>query len=112
MGESTNPLSLSSLNGAHIIVHNKSEKPMFFDGIHVNVGMLTTIGVKREFTSRLSHPFSECVVDVSVYKDKSVYVSTLLDENMTYTQRDCQVVCLQKYVVKYCYCYTLEYPYW
>lgn len=110
--EPTDDRSLSYLNGAHVLVHNRSAKPIFFNGFNVNVGALSSVGITREFTTRLDYPYSDCVVDASSYREKSLFVSTILDANLTYTQSDCFSVCLQAYIVYNCQCFVQEFPYW
>ena len=54
--KTSNPLSLSSENGAHVLVHNKSVKPAFFEGVSVASGSNVGIEIDRSFTYHLEKP--------------------------------------------------------
>ena len=110
--EPTNVYALSFVNGVHITVHNRSVRPIFFNGFNANVGTFTYVALNREFTSLLEHPYSECIRDIQSYAKRSIYVKALLDANITYSQNYCFNVCLQDRIVRDCHCYVLEFPYW
>jgi hypothetical protein len=94
------------------MIHNKSQKPSFYEGILISTGTLVNIAVSRQFSSKLKQPFSECVEDIESYAEKSVYVKTLLQTGYAYRQNDCFSVCLQKFIVANCNCYDLDTPFW
>ena len=100
------------MTGAHLIVHNKTHKPNFYEGIALSVGAFSHVSVNRRVSSRLEKPYSPCVKNIEAVASQSIYVQTLLNASITYTQADCFNVCLQKYIVEYCFCYSLEFPYW
>lgn len=112
VGNPLDPHSLAFVNGLHVLVHNKTEKPSYLIGVNANVGEHTTITVSRTFSTRLEKPYSDCIKDISSYSDSSLFVKTILDSNYTYKQTECFNVCLQKYVVNDCSCYATDYPYW
>lgn len=56
VGDPTSIYSLPWLNGARVIVHNKTEKPSFYDGLSVNVGAFTDIAISRRYSSKLEQP--------------------------------------------------------
>lgn len=112
MGEPTEYNSLSFASGAHIMVHNKSQKASFNSGILIATGTLANIAVSREFSSKLKQPFSECIEDIESYAEQSVYVKTLLETNYGYSQNECFSVCFQQTLVDACHCYDLNTPFW
>lgn len=116
VGEPTNLYSLSYTTGAHVIVHNRTvRQPQFYDGLSVSVGTCTNIAVSRVYSSRMQQPYSDCVRNGDLDnrpRDRSLYAATLLNANLTYRQSDCFDVCLQRYVVEYCGCYSIEFEYW
>lgn len=112
IGNPLNPNSLAFVNGLHVLVHNKTEKPTYLLGVNANVGKHTAISVTRTFSSRMPKPYSDCVDDISAYADQSLYVKTILETNYTYRQSDCFNVCLQKYVVANCSCFATDFPFW
>lgn len=112
VGNPNNVNSLAFVNGLRVFVHNKTEKPSYLYGVSANVGEFTSIAVSRTFSSRLKHPYSECIDDIQSYADKSLYVKTILSTNYTYKQIDCYDVCFQKYIVENCSCYSVDIPFW
>lgn len=111
-GEPTNKYSLSYVKGIHIQVHNRSRKPVFFDGFSASPGLYTKVSLTREFSSRLENPYSDCIRDITRLAEQSLFLRTIIDHNMTYRQSDCFNVCLQKYVVQKCQCYIADFLYW
>ena len=93
-------------NGMIVFVHNSSFSPTLADGVHVDLGKLTSITVRRTFTRNYPYPYSQC-------KDLTQYSSYLYDfilsSNQTYRQIDCFNLCLQQKVISTCECYSLEY---
>lgn len=112
IGNPSDPNSLAFVNGLRIFVHNKTEKPTYLFGVNANVGQYTSITISRTFSSRMEQPYSDCIADIDSYAQKSLYVKTILATNYSYKQTQCFDVCLQKYVVKDCGCYSTDSPYW
>jgi hypothetical protein len=95
-------------NGMVVFVHNSSFKPSPSDGVYVDLGKLTSIGVKRKFTQNYPWPYSDC-------RDLTTYSSLLHDFlvnalNRTYRQQDCFELCIQEQIIDKCGCYALQYP--
>ena len=112
ISDPSDPNSVSFVNGLHVLVHNKTEKPTYLLGVNARVGEHTAVQVSRMFSARLEKPYSECIRNVASLADKSLYVKTILDSDYEYTQTECFNVCLQKFVEKDCGCYTSDYPFW
>ena len=112
VGNPTNPHSYAFVNGIHVLVHNKTDKPTYLLGVNANVGEYTAISVSRTFSARMEKPYSDCIKDIQSYADQSIFVKTILETNYTYRQTDCYNVCLQKYVFRDCGCYSSDIPFW
>lgn len=104
--EPTNPFSLSTENGAHVLVHNKSDFPAFFDGISVASGTKTNIQIERVFTYHLEKPYSACVKNIDEnYPSK--LVKTMLQRGYKYTQQNCFLACYQDRSLEKCGCHDM-----
>jgi hypothetical protein len=79
--------SFKTGNGAHIYIHNKSTKPSFFNGFDVPVNADTTLIVKKEFSTALAQPYTNCVSDSSSYG--SIFTNMFVKNKMEYTQKEC-----------------------
>lgn len=112
VGNPSDPYSLAFVNGIHVLVHNKTEKPTYLLGVNAKVGEFTMITVSRTFSSRQEQPYSGCIQDIESFGNRSLYVRTILETKYTYKQTDCYNVCLQNYVVKDCGCYSTDIPFW
>lgn len=104
--EPLNPLSLSTENGAHVLVHNKSDFPPIFDGISVASGTKTNIQVERVFSYNLEKPYSACIKDIDE-NYPSDFVKTMLQSGYKYTQQNCFLACYQEFSFEKCGCYDM-----
>lgn len=104
--KTNNPLSLSTESGAHVLVHNKSDKPAFFKGLGVGSGLKGSIEVERSFTYHLEKPYSDCVKDIDG-NYPSELVKTMLQSGYKYTQQNCFLACYQDFSFKKCACYDM-----
>ena len=77
VGDPTDPLALSTSNGVHITVHNKSARPYFFDGFDLPAGLHGNVAISRKFVSLLEQPYSDCVQDVTSHP--SILVQSILN---------------------------------
>ena len=87
--------------GAHIFINNQSEKTN--DGFDMSIGFQTSIGIKRLLVQKKEYPYSQCQ-NVYQVKDKSTFVSKILNSKQTYKQVDCFDLCIQDYLLKKCNC--------
>lgn len=110
IGESDDFYSFAVSSGIHVIIHNKSVTPSYFDGIDAAPGSRTNIAIKREFTSKLAYPYSNCRDDIDQYD--SFYVNIIKGLNRPYSQSDCQNLCFQTFTVSQCGCYDSSFAYW
>jgi hypothetical protein len=92
-------------NGMYVVIHNRNNFPiMRYEGIYVDTGVATNVGVSRAWTHKLDSPYSSCRKDTSAKStDNSIFVETA---NITkYSQKLCSEVCLQyKYILPNCGC--------
>lgn len=109
-GEPLNMNSFGVASGAHIIVHNKTENPIFKDGVDAATGSMSNIAINREFISKVASPYSDCTNNID--SDNLFYVKVLADNNQTYSQSKCFLLCYQRYLVEQCKCYDVSIPYW
>jgi hypothetical protein len=93
--------------GALVIVHNKTDQPLFYKGISLSSGTQANIQITREFSEHLESPYSDCTKDIST-DYPSEYVQALLKTNYTYHQSTCFNMCFQKYLIQECDCYDLS----
>jgi hypothetical protein len=95
--------------GALVIVHNKTDQPLFYKGISLSSGTQANIQITREFSEHLESPYSACTKDItSDYPSR--YVQALLKRNFTYHQSDCFMLCFNVYLIKKCDCYSPSFP--
>lgn len=84
--------SMGSKYGLHVYVDNSSVMPDVFTGLDIPANAESSIAVSRTFTHRLPAPYSECVEDLASFD--STFVKFFVNNDLTYTQEDCFVVCL------------------
>ena len=92
--------------GAQILINNQTVNLNSMDGVPVSTGKSTSIIVRRQFTNKLSHPYSDCKKNVQTFEpsDPLLY-KELLQANRTYRFDDCIQLCLQMKLVEKCGCY-------
>ena len=99
--------------GFYVIVHNQSYTPIIDnEGVYISVGSETNIAIQRNFYSRQSAPFSDCIDDPTSNASSSSELYKLilnrLGEKM-YRQAFCYKMCYQLSVVNNCSCYDNAY---
>lgn len=85
------PDTMTKSTGAHVIIANQSMQPNPFEGFNIPVGYLTSIGVNRIYSHRLSSPYSECVNEPKNYGSELTEIFRKND--LGYTQQDCFNYC-------------------
>ena len=94
-------------DGFVVFVHNQSNPSLLNSkSILVPTGTETNLKIKKTFTSRLSSPYGNCLLDVSA---TSIFSSTSFDYivrvlNIAYTQEYCYSICLESKIVDACGC--------
>jgi len=71
----------------------------------VQTGINLEISLHKTITERLAYPYSECQTD---YPDHPVYSQYKL-QGVSYREKDCVYLCLQKQIVDKCQCYDSYY---
>jgi hypothetical protein len=100
--------SISLLNGAHIFIHNHTERMRMHEGIHVPVGFQTNIVVDRLFVQKIESPYSECVSNENKLKHTKFY-EIILKSRQKYRIKDCILLCLQEHLIEKCKCYDVQF---
>ena len=95
---------MSVESGAHVIVHNKTVTPYYFDGIDVHTGCFTNILVNRISVSKTPKPFSNCLSDSEIIKLSSSLVQAVYQKYQNYHQKDCFNACYQRALNEFCNC--------
>lgn len=110
VGDPTQMSMFGTTKGAHVNIHNKTQMPIFFDGVDVPTGRETNVVINRDFTSKISYPYSKCIDDI--YSSDLLFPSLLKTLNYSYRQSDCFLLCYQKYVIQKCGCYDPSVKIW
>jgi hypothetical protein len=100
-------LNVNKYQGYIVFIHDKTENPIFSNGIQVLPGTHVNIGIKKTITKKYPEPYSNCK-DLSAYS--SYFYDFLTQSNKVYRQRDCFDLLLQRSIINYCGCYDLQYP--
>ena len=96
-----------------MVVHNQTASPFTIDdGITIQPGLKTYVGINRHFTNKLNQPYSNCLQTLTVLKGNS-YSSKLVsyfDElNITYyDQSFCYKLCYQDKLINNCGCADIK----
>lgn len=95
--------------GVRVVIHNHTRREIFPDdnGLNVEPGKKTMIGVKRTFYQKQAQPYSDCVDDVSLMEN---YGSRWLIHEMNllnytyYSSEVCEKMNYQKWIESMCNC--------
>jgi hypothetical protein len=82
-------------NGALVVVHNRSEPPLFIEeGVKLQTGVEANVGIKKGQLKMLPRPYSDCVQDVysADSYDSNSYRETVRRDKI-YTQKWCILSC-------------------
>jgi hypothetical protein len=89
------------LEGLRLIVHNHTADPGYYSGgtksgFILAPGFNHEIVIRRTFTSKLGHPFNNCIKNVTSLDsyDSDLYKYILTNTNYHYTQKDCFDYCM------------------
>lgn len=95
-------------SGINLLVHNQTITPFVEnEGIYISTGYNSAIGITRTFRTKLSNPYSSCIVDAtsSSSYNSSLYQAIFNQLNQkSYRQKYCYKLCYQKRVIDKCYC--------
>jgi hypothetical protein len=89
--------------GLRIVIHNASNERVFVsdDGLDIEPGKSTNIGIKRTLFQKLSKPYSDCIDDLTSSNPSRTDMMNLMFNTLNetqYTQKFCQKLCYQMYV--------------
>jgi hypothetical protein len=102
-------------SGAHVIVHNRTTKPLTkYEGVDVKVSSATSIAIARTIYAKKEAPYSDCRANVEQSRDTDslVFKQTLSSGGGKYTQKYCYEVCFQMlFVSGACNCSDPSVPY-
>jgi hypothetical protein len=92
--------------GAQILISNQTINLNSLDGISVATGKSTNIILRRQFTNKLSFPYSDCKKNVQTFEKSDPFLyKELLKANQTYRFDDCVRLCLQMKLIEKCDCF-------
>ena len=101
----------SEMKGFYLQINNRSEVPFVkYSGIQVPTGMASNIEVKKEVTTSLPAPYSDCRKDLAPLSTDSIYYKNTASIT-TYYQHLCVDIYFQlTLVVPKCGCYEANSP--
>jgi hypothetical protein len=80
-------------------VHDNNEKPSFHEldnVIEQDNGKVVLVEIKKTIETKHSLPYSNCTENI--HSETSHLVGKILQQNITYRQRNCHDLCLTKYI--------------
>lgn len=96
--------------GFHVYIHNDSINPSPVEGLDVSNGFETNIIVNRIFDSKLGHPYSDCITDMTNsanYFETSLFNEYIRTHKM-YRQKDCIDLVLFQELLTICNCSLIK----
>jgi hypothetical protein len=101
-----NLFSFTNLYGLNVMIENNTYLSVDnTNSMALNGGTLNYISVKREFSSKLAKPYSDCDIDNSnPGKIDSYYYNLISQSPYQYSQELCVVQCMQQQAIKLCNC--------
>ena len=116
IGDPTNQILSQTTSGLLLVVHNQTQTLVpsigINNGIFIPTGYNSYVSVSREFRSKLSAPYSNCITDLTTSQSfGSVLYNYMIESNITtYDQPSCIRLCYQTVVQNICDCYDPKYP--
>ena len=91
--------------GLKVFVHNRTQLPTSVEGIYLEMGKETSVGVRRTFVQKYAEPYSDCVdLDITTFRPL-LYTQANFSSRVVYSQKDCLNLCLQRIIIEKCECY-------
>jgi hypothetical protein len=89
--------------GLRIVIHNASNERVFItdDGLDIEPGKATKIGIKRTIFQKLSQPYSDCIDDLTPSNPSKTDIMNMMFNRFNetqYSQKFCQKLCYQMFV--------------
>jgi hypothetical protein len=115
-GDPTIQILPETNSGLLLVVHNQTQTLVpsieLNNGIRIPPGFNSYVSVSREFRSKLSQPYSNCITDITTSQSfGSVLYDYMIDSNITtYDKPSCVRLCYQSVVQEICNCYDPKYP--
>ena len=110
-------VSLPEINkGLLLVVHNQTKtlvpSVQLVNGINMPPGYNSYVTVSRDFHSKLSSPYSNCITDLTSGQNFGSVLSSYMTASgiSTYDQPSCIQLCYQTVVQSNCNCYDPKYP--
>ena len=94
--------NLSKENKLFFKVHDINERPTFYefnDIVEQNDGKFISVEMKKTIETKEPFPYSNCTHKIN--SDTSRLVKEILQQNITYRQRNCYEWCLEDYLEEY-----------
>ena len=109
--------TLSGTNkGLLLVIHNQTQtlvpSIILVNGVYLPPGYSSYVAISRNFHSKLSAPFSNCIADLTASQSfGSVLHDYMISSGIsTYDQASCIRLCYQTAVQYTCECYDPKYP--
>ena len=85
----------ADFNQIHLYIHNYTERPLTLlnKGFTVLSGTKSFFLVERTFNERLEFPYNDCLKDPADFKLNKTVINYFIDNNRTYSQKDCIPLC-------------------
>lgn len=102
--------------GLYLVVHNETDLDVTLKkGFNIKTGTNTYVAINRQFINKQSSPYSNCLIDLSYFKNLNSYSSILYGYfnyfNVTYYDQDfCIKLCYQDKLISKCNCSSLATP--
>jgi len=89
-----------------IYIHNHTIRPLtiYNKGIEISTGSKNSFNVERVFTTKLDHPYNQCLKDASSFDLNKTIVSFLTDKGNIYTRKECIEFCFEVYFLRESLC--------
>jgi hypothetical protein len=108
VGDNRSLYSFNIASGYVLFINNQTVNPASSESISLKPDTLTNIAIAKVFKDRQPRPYSKCEDLTSSSFNRLLY-NAIVSSNVTYRQKDCFDLCLQKMVIEECGCYDLKY---
>lgn len=113
VGDASKQTKYEQNDGIVLLVHNQTAFPMFGgEKLIIPTNALTNVGIERTLISKLSDPYSDCLVDTSNNSTfNSEFFSYIVNTmQASYDQELCIFLCMQSLIITTCGCQNALLP--
>jgi hypothetical protein len=105
--ENQNEFPINPSQGLKMFIHNGTEFSLNDIEIYLETGKQVKIDLSKTLTYRQPSPYSDCQ-DLSSFKSE-IYDYIKSSNNGEYSQKKCFFLCLQKFIIDNCQCFSTSY---